>query len=324
MGEKVLAFESGGTNFVTGVVERNNKEIESVNRVNISHKGEKEYISSIIETLETTLEESSVSLDEISSIGIVSAGKWDFEKGTVTPPNLPFKGKNLRIAEKVGEHFGKEVYGENDVNAGVLAEMLFGHGKTTDARFVGYLTISTGIGLGIYDTEKDEIISGETGQAPEVGHNIVEPNGLRCGCGGRGHWEAYGSGKGVEKLAKKMLEEDFDAKEVYDRAEEGKDEFMEVIDKSAEYNAIGVGQVINAYQPGILVFGGTPVFKSREIVFENIRDRIKHPEHENKYTYVDDKALPEMVVSKLGGNNILLGAGATALKKLEGKRVYKP
>ena len=321
MGKKVLAFETGGSTFLSGIIEEGSSKIHGLNKEKIACDNKNDYLEEIILCIKETVEQSSFSLKEINSIGVVSAGKWDFKEGIVTPPNLPFKTQPLPIAKNIHENFGRPVYMENDVNAGVLAEMLFGHGKKTDSRYIGYLTISSGIGFGLYDKQKEEIFSGETGQAPEVGHNVVEKNGLKCGCGGRGHWETYGSGNGVVNIYEELHGENISAKKIYERAEKGDERFLEVTEKAAEYNAIGVGQIINAYQPGLIVFGGTPVFKSRKMVFGKLKKLIEDPPRKNEYTYISEEKLPDLRVSELGENNILLGAGAIALKKIEGKRL---
>ncbi len=317
MGEKVLGFETGGSTFLSGIIERGSREIRSINKKKIDQGSKEEYIQDVLENLEKTLDNSEEDIEDIDAIGVVSAGKWDFEKGEVTPPNLPFEKDSIPLGRKIKEKFNKPVYVENDVNAGVLAEVLFGHGKETDSRYIGYLTISSGIGLGLYDREKEEIFSGETGQAPEIGHNVVKRNGFECGCGGRGHWETYGSGNGVVNLAEKKIGKKFSAKEIYDAAERGEKQFVEVIEKSAYYNAVGVGQIINSYQPGTIVFGGTPVLKSTEVVFGKIKELLENPPRKNEFTYVYQENMPELRVTELGENNILLGSGAIALKKLE-------
>ncbi len=321
MGEKVLAFETGGSTILSGIIDQEYSKIYGLNKKKIISDNKRDYMKDILLCIEETLKQSSFSLKEITSIGVVSAGKWNFKNGFVTPPNLPFRTEPIPVAKRIQKNFEKPVYMENDVNAGVLAEVLFGHGKKSDSRYIGYLTISSGIGLGLYDKQKEEIFSGETGQAPEVGHNVVEKNGLKCGCGGRGHWESYGSGNGVVNLYEKIHGEKMSAKEIYETAFEDDEKSLEVVEKAAEYNAIGVGQIINAYQPGLLVFGGTPVFKSKEMVFGKLKKLIENPTRNHEYTYIDEENMPELRVSELGEKNILLGAGAIALKKFNDKRL---
>jgi len=45
-----------------------------------------------------------------------------------------------------------------------------------------------------------ELLEGATGNAGHVGHVVVEPNGRRCTCGGRGCLEAEASGPAIEAI----------------------------------------------------------------------------------------------------------------------------
>jgi glucokinase len=74
--------------------------------------------------------------------------------------------------------------------AGGLGELYFGGAR--GLKNVIFVTVSTGIGAGV-------VINGKTyrgahGLAGEVGHMVVDLNGLLCGCGRRGCWEMIASG----------------------------------------------------------------------------------------------------------------------------------
>ena len=56
------------------------------------------------------------------------------------------------------------------------------------------MVVSTGVGGGI--VLDGRLLDGAAGNAGHIGHVIVEPDGRRCGCGGRGCLEAEASGHG--------------------------------------------------------------------------------------------------------------------------------
>ena len=80
---------------------------------------------------------------------------------------------------------------ENDANAAAWAEFQFGAGEDVDDLVL--LTVGTGIGGGI--VLDGELYRGAFGVAAEVGHLRVVSQGVLCGCGNRGCWEQYASGR---------------------------------------------------------------------------------------------------------------------------------
>src|SRR5208282_6740505 len=91
--------------------------------------------------------------------------------------------------------FGLPVKLGNDVEVATLGELNFGAGRQCD-NFV-CMFIGTGIGSGIVNNGK--IYRGGYGTAGEVGHIVVMPDGLPCGCGGYGCLETYASRTAIAK-----------------------------------------------------------------------------------------------------------------------------
>lgn len=104
--------------------------------------------------------------------------------GLVAPtPFLP-SWDGLDIASTLSAVFAVPVLIENDANAGALAE--------NDRRgSVAYVKLSTGIGMGIVIGGR--LVRGVRGQAGEVGHLVIQPEGQLCGCGSRGCLETLAS-----------------------------------------------------------------------------------------------------------------------------------
>ena len=141
-------------------------------------------------------------LSEVQAIGVGSIGPLDVRKGVIlNPSNAPFR--NVPVVEMLSEEFKLPAYILNDCNAAVLGEKVFGAGKNFDNIF--YVTLSSGIGGGaIVD---GVLLLGKDGNAVEVGHTVVDLEGkLECGCGARGHWEAYCSGRNIPKFARYLVD----------------------------------------------------------------------------------------------------------------------
>jgi len=65
------------------------------------------------------------------------------------------------------------------------------------------ITVGTGIGCGIILDGR--LYRGRFGVGGEPGHVRVVPDGRRCGCGNRGCWEQYCSGRALEREAREIV-----------------------------------------------------------------------------------------------------------------------
>ena len=104
-----------------------------------------------------------------------------------------------RFADKIvhtGAQAGLPVFGEGDGKALALAEGWLGAAKGVD-NFMA-MVVSTGVGGGI--VLNGRLLDGASGNAGHIGHVVVEPNGRRCACGGRGCLEAEASGPAIEAI----------------------------------------------------------------------------------------------------------------------------
>lgn len=134
-------------------------------------------------------------------IGIGGPGPARPGQTTLGPaPNLPGWDEPVDLAPALRERLGDvEVRVDNDVNAAARAEALMGAGRGSPdllAVFVG-----TGVGGGLV---LDGVVRrGAHGMAGEIGHLVVVPDGEPCGCGGRGHVEAYAGRAGIERIARR-------------------------------------------------------------------------------------------------------------------------
>jgi len=139
------------------------------------------------------------------SIGIGVPGLVDRDRGRVIRcPNLPL-WKNFSLSAEILQYFKKAKIGlENDADLAALAEAKKGVGKNKKA--VLYVGLGTGIGIGVFSNGK--IYHGLYGT--EGGHIVIRPDGNKCGCGSKGCWEAYNSGKAIlERLKKTKNEKKF-------------------------------------------------------------------------------------------------------------------
>jgi glucokinase len=131
------------------------------------------------------------------------------------------------------------------------------------------ITLGTGIGGGIVMDGK--VMLGPQGSIGEVGHQTIDPEGPRCGCGNFGCWEAVCNIKAiVERCLRKiqagrptqiaaLVEGDWSriTPAIIDQAADNGDALArEVMEETGRYVGIGASNLINLLNPEVFVIGG--------------------------------------------------------------------
>ena len=135
---------------------------------------------------------------ELAGAGVSSPGPLDTTAGVALgiPTIAGFAGYPMR--EEIGRRLSLPVALENDGIAAAIGEWKFGAGRGRDN--LVYVTVSTGIGGGVIADGR--VLRGRRGMAGHVGHMSFVQDGELCVCGGRGCFEAYGSGSALAQRAR--------------------------------------------------------------------------------------------------------------------------
>jgi glucokinase len=210
----------------------------------------------------------------LAAIGVSGGGPLDPETGTILSiPNLP-GWQDVPIARFLSESLEASTRLENDANSSAVAEWLYGAGR--GARNLAFLTCSTGIGAGLILDGR--LYRGSGFLAGEVGHQKIVPEGLPCGCGGRGCLEAYASGAGIARRLAAIRASDpalpSTAKEVVDRARGGDPWSARFLAETAEYLAMGLANLIFVLNPDRIVLG-TIVVGAGGLLLGPLRTRLE-------------------------------------------------
>lgn len=265
----------------------------------------------------------SLEVKSVKGVGIASAGPMIREEGLlVRPPNIPLN--RIPLTKPIMRELGIPACLINDCAGAALGESTFGAAKGLD-NYV-YITISTGIGGGAI--VNGTLLLGKDGNGHEVGHFVIDYEGrLTCGCGRRGHWEAYCSGRNIpnyvrmrikdmpektvkESLLIKKLEGDLSklvAADLFGAAKEDDILSLRLVNEIGILNAMGFATVINAYDPSLITVGGTVTLKNKKMVLSPIRKHVKD--------YAINR-VPKIMITPLGDDACLYGAVAAALKYL--------
>lgn len=184
-----------GTLFDTATLEA----IRSETKETIAWEGPAAVIGRIAEIASTLRDASG---GQAKSVGIGVPGLYIPATGCTTfLPNLPTQWKDVPLGPEVQKAVGLPAVLINDARAFVLAEARIGAGTGRD-RVVG-MTLGTGVGGGVVIGGK--LLFGHDGSAGEVGHQIIEMHGERCGCGSRGCLEAYATGSAIAARAMRAV-----------------------------------------------------------------------------------------------------------------------
>jgi glucokinase len=186
------------------------------------------------------------------------------------------------------------------------------------------VTISTGIGGGAI--VNGTLLLGKDGNGHEIGHFVIDCEGrLTCGCGRRGHWEGYCSGRNIPNFVRmrfkdlpeetvrgsllfKRMGHDLSklvAADLFAAAKEADSLSLRLVNEIGILNAIGFANVINAYDPSLITVGGTVTLKNKRMILSPIRKHVKD--------YAINR-VPRIMVTPLGDDVGLYGAVAAAMK----------
>lgn len=206
---------------------------------------------------------------EIVAGVVACAGTVDTAAGVIVEsPNLPMV-REFAMADALREHLNIPIEIENDATAAAHAVHQMGAGR--GAVEMIYLTISTGIGGGIVSGGK--LLRGIAGAAGEFGHMTIGMNtGIQCPCGLSGCFETMASGTAIARMARMRIEaggdsilvektsqggsESITARDVFDAAEQDDALARAVVDEAGYALGVGLANIVNIFNPELIVLGG--------------------------------------------------------------------
>jgi glucokinase len=208
----------------------------------------------------------------VARVGLGSPGTMDIPSGRLIKL-VNLKGwDDFPLRDRVAGHCGLPVTFANDANAAAYGEFWVGSGR--DFHSMALFTLGTGIGCGII--VGDLSIDGENSHGAECGHIIIDcsPGARLCGCGQRGHLEAYAGATAVTDRTRDALEAGrpsslhkqladgckLTPKLLANEAEKGDPLSLEIIAETARFLAVGIVNVMHTIDPGGVLLGGAMTF----------------------------------------------------------------
>ena len=307
-----IGIDLGGTNIKVGLVDDSCNIISKATAKTNLPRSAEEICGSIVETVWEALNSAKVTIGEVNSIGIGTPGTANRNSGVVLYScNLGFRNTDLRTLIKA--KLGKEVYVENDANAAAFGEVLAGAGK--GCRDVVVVTLGTGVGGGIIIDGR--IYTGFNFCGAELGHTVIQFGGRQCGCGRRGCFEAYSSATALISMTREAMEanpesrmweiaggslENVDGKTAFDGMRAGDSAANEVVRTYIEYLGCGLTNIVNTFQPEVLLIGGG-ICKEGDNLIKPLEEIIRRDSY-----CIDPERSTRLDIAKLGNDAGIIGA----------------
>ena len=310
-----IGIDLGGTNIAVGIVDESFKIVKKGSTPTLVNRDPELIIADMGKLCLELLAETGIGLEEVVCAGIAAPGSVNPRTGIIEyANNLPFL--RFPIADTLRKYLPvREVYLENDANAAALGEAVGGAAK--GKRLSVMITLGTGVGGGVIIDGK--IYSGFNYAGAELGHTVIEYNGRQCSCGRKGCFEAYASATALVSMTKEKLAackdtlmwemcgndlNKADARIAFAAMKKGDRAGKEVVDMYISYLACGITNMINIFQPEVLLIGGG-VCNEKDYLLKPLTEIV----NADQYTR-NQSVKTEIKIAALGNDAGIVGAAA--------------
>lgn len=318
MNEVYIGCDLGGTNLRAGVVDPETGQVtHKLSVPSLAREGHEAVMKRMGGLIEDVIAASGLSKAEIGGVGIGAPGVLDLERGlTLFLPNLPGTWPEVPLRDTIAVYTGLPVALLNDVRSITFGEWKFGAGQGVDT--IACFAVGTGIGGGLVIDGKLHLGIGGTGG--ELGHQIIDYNGPKCGCGNHGCLEALASGPAIAAMGIKAVVQglttslgemvDFDVNKITPRviaqaAAQGDEIAQGILEEAGYYIGIAAANVCVSIGPRKIVIAGG-VSQIGEPILAPIRKTIRE-----RVTVMPVEQV-EVVQAQLGGNAGVIGTALWA------------
>jgi glucokinase len=259
----------------------------------------------------------------VGAVGVGIAGLVDRQGVLRVGPNLPGL-RGVPVGAELDRRLGLPVTVDNDATCAAWGEHLVGASR--GVRDAVCVTLGTGIGAGA--VADDELVRGAHGYGGEVGHMVVDPRGPLCPCGRRGCWERFASGSGLGWLGRTAaaagrferglalaggVAELVRGEHVTQAGDEGDPGALAVIETFADWVALGLGNIVAAYDCSLVVIGGGLV-EAGDLLLDPVRAVFR-----SHLMAPEERPDVRLVAAQLGAQ-----AGAIGAALLGGRAATQP
>ncbi len=274
-------------------------------------------ITIIINLIKSEINNNNISIEKVIGIGIGVPGLVDSENGvSIFAPNWGWHNVNLKNA--IEKKLRIQTFVENGANVMALGERWIGAAKGINN--VISLIIGTGLGAGII--VNGEVCRGISESAGEWGHMTINVNGQKCGCGSMGCLEAYAGVRAILRRTEEIISstkkdtilKKIDkkkpsnvVKKIIEAALKEDPIAIQILEETGKYLGIGIANLINLFNPEVVILGGWVEMEAGKILLPIIRSTAE------KYALKFPFSSVKIVISELADQAIVIGASTLVL-----------
>jgi glucokinase len=317
-GPYTIGVDVGGTKILGGLIDCGSGAIVSLVKTPSPPLGAQAVVGAVEATIVRVLAEAPGEIArQVQGIGLGVAGQVDPEMGILrAAPNLGGGISEVPLAAPLKQRFGLPVELGNDVEVAAIGESRFGAGK--GIALFACVFVGTGVGGALmYHGNR---FRGATGTAGEIGHIMVRAGGRLCGCGQRGHLEAYASRTAIVAALREAVEggetsslaplllnnmQRVKSKPLAEAVANGDPLTVNIITQAGLHLGLGLASLINLWNPQRIVLGGG-VIDRIDRLFQVAAD------HARSAALAVPGSQVEIVRAALGDNSGMVGAALLA------------
>ena len=314
MGEKTIRIgvDIGGMSIKFGLVDDENHILaKKVIKTRLDVEPE-EVIKEMGETAISLLQENKYTVEQCRGLGMGSPGTIDDKAGVILYSNN-FNWEDVAIIPELKKYLDVPMGIANDADAAALGEVVAGAGKGSKNAIL--ITLGTGVGGGVI--LNGEIFHGPLSGGCELGHTVIEADGVQCTCGRKGCLESYASATALMRMARDAVKkypdsmlaelcetdpEKINGKMPFDAQKAGDQAGCEVVDTYENYLSIGIANFINIFRPETIILGGG-VAAQKEYLTDELQRRV------NTMCFGGEHGqIAKITTSELGNDAGIIGA----------------
>lgn len=267
--------------------------------------------SQILKGLDRVVSESGVSRDAVLGIGVGVPGLVEHGDADAVVDAQTLGWQAVPLGSLLRRGTDLPIFVENGAKTFGQAEKWFGAARRAENVIIALL--GTGSGISIF--ADGELFRGASSSAGEWGHTTVAVNGRKCRCGATGCLEAYTGGRAIvarydELRRRASANAGSDLVDRMSAIAAARDRSAEkVLEETATYLGAGIGDLINLFNPELIVVGGWVAQILGESFLSAVREvAARHALH-MPYTDVS------IVAAELGRDAVALGAATLPVSR---------
>lgn len=289
-----IGIDLGGTYIKAGLVSESGESLGGWKEPTSAEAGPEAVMKALLSVTRKILDSDALrerlenGAGRLCGVGIGSPGVVDSHTGVVRKATANLPGwEGTPIGPTFEKEFGLKAFLDNDANAYVWGEYLFGVGKDSPVRNLLGLTLGTGVGGGVI--LDGHLLHGAHGCAGELGHIVVSEHddSPRCSCGNRGCLESYASAPGMVEEVLRQAEaypesrifqlapkEEITPKTLQQAAEQQDPLALRVLERAVTYLGRGLAGLICCFDPEIVVIGGG-LANLGDLLFDRLEEIVR-------------------------------------------------